>query len=85
MNKYPTTTRESLEAAEHIRRDGGQQSGRRGYGDSLGSTWNQSNFAFMQEDEMKEVVGRVGGAEGDQARTQALNSLLHTQVPSRIH
>lgn len=75
--------RESLVAADNIRMDW-KVSNKPGLGDSLGSTWNQSNFVFMQEEQIKQVVLQVSGGDGDQARIQALNTLLQTQVTDLI-
>ena len=82
VNKTKTEVRrESKEAAKHIRQDGKASSmSRHGNGDSLGSTWTQSNFMFLQDEQIKQVVSQLDGAEGEEGRVRALDTLLLTQI-----
>ena len=79
----------SREVADTIRREGGdvekmtdkspmqpQHSGP----ESLGSTWNQANFIFMQPEQLRMLSGQIGGCEAKEVRIQALNTLLLSQV-----
>ena len=79
----------SREVADTIRREGSdvenmtdkptvqpQNSGP----ESLGSTWNQANFIFMQPEQLRLLSGQIGGCEAKEVRIQALNTLLLSQV-----
>ena len=48
--------------------------------DSLGSTWNQANFIFMQPEQLRLLGRQITGAEGEEAKVQALNTLLLSQI-----
>ena len=46
-------------------------------GDSLASTWNQSNFVFMQDEQTICMINQINGIEGDQV---AVVYNVHEQV-----
>ena len=58
----------AAEQAAQNMRTSGSSGGKRGLsrGDSLASTWNQSNFLLMQDEQTIAMINQINGNEGEQ-------------------